>query len=182
MTDIYQQAAAQLRAGGIVAYPTEAVFGLGCDPLNEAAITQLLSLKQRPKHKGLILIAGALSQFGNYIDLESLPNYPAVQNSWPGPNTWLLPCLSSVPDWLTGDHDTLALRLTACKPVIALCEAFGGAIVSTSANLSGQPPALTADEVNQTLSDRIAYTVEGNTDGLTQVTPIRDARSGRQIR
>ena len=92
-------AADLLRRGGVIAYPTEAVWGLGCDPFDEAAVLRLLALKQRAVEKGLILIAAAASQFDGLLDWNALPEArrAAVHASWPGPHTWIVPATGRVP-------------------------------------------------------------------------------------
>jgi len=173
-----------LRRGGIVAYPTEGVWGLGCDPCDEAAVMRLLALKQRPVEKGLILIAGALAQFDGLLDWQALPNdrAEAMFATWPGPHTWIVPTTGRVPHWITGAHDGVAARVSAHPQVIALCEAFGGPLVSTSANLSGAPPPKSLDAFDARLRGRIDGIVDGHTGGLERPTPIRDARSGAVLR
>lgn len=137
-----------LQAGKVIAYPTEAVYGLGCDPDNEAAVQQILSLKQRPIEKGLIVIASSVEQLSPWINADKLENdFPHVLESWPGPHTWLLPCKPSTPQWLTGEFDTLAVRVSNHPDVKKLCSAFGKGIVSTSANPAGEEPARTEEEV-----------------------------------
>ena len=105
-----QQAARVVRAGGVIAYPTEAVWGLGCDPWDEMAVDRLLALKERPVHKGLILVADTIRQF-DFL-LEDLPEawQDRLASTWPGPNTWLVPHQDRLPQWITGQHDTVALR------------------------------------------------------------------------
>ncbi|HUH90912.1 MAG TPA: Sua5/YciO/YrdC/YwlC family protein [Lysobacter sp.] len=173
-----------LRDGGVIAYPTEAVWGLGCDPFNEAAVLRLLDIKQRPVDKGLILIAGSLAQLDDLLDWEALPpsRRDAVLASWPGPNTWVIPATSRVPPTITGAHDSVAVRISAHPQVVALCGAFGGPLVSTSANLAGQPPAFHRDALDPALLARIDAIVEGETGGLATPTAIRDARSGETLR
>jgi L-threonylcarbamoyladenylate synthase len=178
------QAAAALRSGGVIAYPTEAVWGLGCDPFDQAAVRRLLRIKQREESKGLILIAADLSQIAALIDTDALPSerLHEVLATWPGPHTWLLPCTPAVPEWLRGIHTTLALRVTAHPAVVALCEAFGGPIVSTSANPAGHEPARDVDALDPTLLDQIDGVLEGSTGDLASPTPIRDAASGVVLR
>ncbi|HEX7028734.1 MAG TPA: Sua5/YciO/YrdC/YwlC family protein [Gammaproteobacteria bacterium] len=172
-----------LHRGGIIAYPTEAVYGLGCDPDNEVAVLRLLEIKQRPLEKGLILIAADPAQLEPYIVPSVFAQYPDVLASWPGPNTWLLPCKADTPLWLKGIHDTLAVRITAHPLCADLCRAFGKPLVSTSANPNGFEPARTAAEVRSMFSDnQLDLVVEGETGGLATVSSIRDARTGRQIR
>ena len=129
-------AAAVLRAGGIVVHPTEAVWGLACDPASEAATLRLLALKQRSVDKGLILVAASPAQLDRHVDWNALPpaRRDAMLASWPGPNTWIVPASAAVPAWIRGAHASVAVRVTAHAPAAALCTAFGGAIVSTSAN------------------------------------------------
>ena len=134
VADTLDAAVAALRDGGVIAYPTEGVWGLGCDPDNDAAVAQLLRLKQRDPAKGLILIAASIEQFAPW--LEGLPpelHAPLVA-SWPGPNTWLVPDNGRTHALVRGAHECVALRVSDHQGVIALCQAFGGPIVSTSAN------------------------------------------------
>ena len=177
-----RQAAAWLREGGVIAYPTEAVYGLGCDPDNPEAIQRLLRIKQREPSKGLILIAADFSQLAPYLDELDEAKQQQVFASWPGPFTWLWPAKASVSKWLRGEHDTLAVRVTAHPVASQLCRAFGKALVSTSANRSGMPPVTTAGEVTETLADNIDFIVGGEVGAEQTPTQIRDARSGKVIR
>ncbi|RMH88995.1 tRNA threonylcarbamoyladenosine biosynthesis protein RimN [Lysobacter pythonis] len=174
----------RLKAGAILAYPTEGVWGLGCDPSNEAAVRRLLAIKHRDIGKGLILIAADETQLTPFIDMARLPPAPraAARQSWPGPNTWIVPATANAPGWITGAHDGIAVRVSAHPGVIALCTAFGGALVSTSANLSGQPAARRRGELDPTLLARIDGVCEGETDGRDAPSLIRDARSGAIVR
>ncbi len=178
----YAQAVACLRTGGVIAYPTEAVYGLGCDPANESAVLKILKLKQRSVDKGLILIASDSDQLHAYIEPRQLAENAKVLASWPGPHTWLLPCKTNTPFWLRGTHDTLAVRVTAHPVASGLCRAFGGAIVSTSANPAGTEPARHRETVATYFSGGIDMIVDGTVDTTAQVSTIRDARSGKQLR
>lgn len=177
-------AADLLRHGGVVAYPTEGVWGLGCDPFQTAALQRLLALKQRPAAKGLILIASTLEQLAPLIDLDALPapRREAVLATWPGPATWTVPCTPAAPRDLRGDHDTLAVRVTAHPVASALCREFGGPLVSTSANLSGEPAVRRREDLDPRVIAACDGVVYGETGGLLQPTPIRDARSGDTLR
>ena len=177
-------AAALLQHGGVVAYPTEAVWGLGCDPFHEPAVLRLLALKQRPVDKGLILVAGALDQFDGLLDWEALPadRGEAVFASWPGPHTWIVPATGRVPHWITGAHDGVAVRVSAHPTVVALCMAFGGPLVSTSANPAGAVPPRSLDAFDPGLLATVDGVVAGSTGGLERPTAIRDARSGAALR
>lgn len=171
-----------LAAGGVIAYPTEAVWGLGCEPLNAHACERVLDLKHRPAHKGFILIASDFQQVAPFV--RSLPRAklkPALA-TWPGAATWLLPADSWVPEIVTGGTGKLAVRVTAHPVAAALCEAYGGPIVSTSANISGRRPARTALAVLRAFGKELDYVLPGPTGGATRPTPIRDLETGDLVR
>ncbi|MBN8738633.1 MAG: Sua5/YciO/YrdC/YwlC family protein [Xanthomonadaceae bacterium] len=173
-----------LRRGGVVAYPTEAVYGLGCDPHDEAALRRLFALKRRPPQQGVLLIAADVEQIRRYVAWDLLPE-PALQRvlaSWPGPNTWILPRSPEVPPWISGGHAGIALRVTAHAPAAALCRAFGGALVSTSANRHGEPPTRSAAEIRTVFGDELDALVDAPVGGLERPTAIRDAISGEFVR
>jgi L-threonylcarbamoyladenylate synthase len=170
-----------LREGGIVAYPTEAVWGLGCDPGNAAAVQRLLELKHRPADKGLILIAhdfGALRPYLIPLDHSLLRK---VKRSWPGPVTWLLPAAARTSALLRGKSPALAVRVTAHPLAAALCRAFGGAIVSTSANPATRRPARNAQQVRRYFGHSV-FVLSGETGGRARPTEIRDGATGAIIR
>ncbi|RWR01845.1 tRNA(ANN) t(6)A37 threonylcarbamoyladenosine modification protein [[Pantoea] beijingensis] len=173
----------QLRKQSVIAYPTEAVFGLGCDPDSETAVLQLLALKQRPVEKGLILIASDYQQLEPYIsDRElSVAQRERMFASWPGPVTWVVPATSQTPRWLTGRFDSLAVRVSNHPDVQQLCRAFGKPVVSTSANLSGLEPCRSSEEVRQQFGADFPV-LEGKTGGRLNPSEIRDVISGEQIR
>ena len=176
-----RRAARVLEAGGVIAYPTEAVYGLGCDPLNADAVGRLLEIKQRPVEKGLILIASHFSQLSRFVQPPAPDVQQRLDETWPGPVTWLLPAEPTTPRWLRGDHRTLAVRVTAHPLASAICATFGGAIVSTSANAAGRPPARSALQA-RIRCPGVDLVVAGKTGPLAQPTQIRDALSGRVLR
>src|SRR5690606_10268160 len=143
-----QRVARIVREGGVIAYPTEAVWGLGCDPWNEDAVYRLLALKERPVEKGLILVSDNIRQF-DFI-LEGLPEVwvDKLASTWPGPNTWLVPHQDLLPEWITGRHESVALRVSDHPLVRDLC-ALTGPLVSTSANPSARPAACSRLRVQQ---------------------------------
>ncbi len=167
----------------VIAYPTEAVFGVGCDPDSETAVNRLLELKQRPVEKGLILIAASYEQLKPYIDDSSLTDAQreAVFSCWPGPVTFVFPAKAQTPRWLTGRFDSLAVRVTNHPQVIALCQAFGKPLVSTSANLTGEPPCRTTAEVLGQFGDAFPV-LAGETGGRVNPSEIRDALTGERFR
>lgn len=127
-----------LKRGGLIAYATESCFGLGCDPRNEKAIQKLLKLKQRDAAKGLILIGNNARQLAPFIAPLTPPLRHKMRHAWPGAHTWLVPASSQCPTALTGGRDTIAVRIPALYPTRQLCELAGMALISTSANISGQ--------------------------------------------
>ena len=179
-----QTALPTLRAGGVIAYPTEAVWGLGCDPANEAAVMKLLALKQRPVEKGMILIAASAAQLNDWVRLDALADdrRQTVLESWPGANTWVVPAGPLAPRWITGEHTGIAVRVSAHPLVQALCKAWGGPLVSTSANLAGQPPARSRDQLDPALLAHLDGLLDGATGGLAQPTRIRIAATGQILR
>lgn len=171
-----------LRDGGLIAYPTEAVYGLGCDPENESAVRDLLELKGRPAEAGLILIADSFERFERFIKPLSDMHRDRAMAEWPGPVTWLCPRSEAVPDWLAGNHKTIALRMTAHPECRALCAAFGGAIVSTSANPRESEPATSAAEVDAYFGTAICGTVKGALGSQSRPSEIRDLATGKVVR
>ncbi|MFA1285954.1 L-threonylcarbamoyladenylate synthase type 1 TsaC [Citrobacter telavivensis] len=183
LTDPVADAIEVLNKENVIAYPTEAVFGVGCDPDSEVAVNRLLALKQRPVDKGLILIAASFEQFKPYVDDSMLTNAQrdAVFARWPGPVTFVFPALPTTPRWLTGRFDSLAVRVTDHPLVVALCQAYGKPLVSTSANLSGLPPCRTVEEVHAQFGTDFPV-VPGETGGRLNPSEIRDALTGELFR
>jgi len=172
-----------LKQQQVIAYPTEAVFGVGCSPDSELAVMRLLALKQRPVEKGLILIADSFEQLIPYIDDSALTDEQrqTVFAHWPGPVTFVFPARPDTPKWLTGRFNSLAVRVTNHPLVKELCQAYGKPLVSTSANLTGLPPCRTADEVYQQFGKDFPV-LEGETGGRTNPSEIRDALTGELFR
>lgn len=175
-------AARQLREGKLLAYPTEAVWGLGCDPLNRQAVADLLALKGRTATKGLILIAADFGQIEAFLDISSAEMRNRLLASWPGPVTWIVPAAPKTPAWLRGKRGTLAVRVTAHPLASALCRAFGGAIVSTSANTSGARPARTLVQTRRYFTRTPLNFLPGAIGGMDRPTAIYDASSGLRLR
>jgi L-threonylcarbamoyladenylate synthase len=176
------EAVAALRQGGVIAYPTEAVYGLGCDPADADAVARLFALKRRPPTQGVLLIAADFAQVEKFIGAAPADAVARARASWPGPQTWVLPRSTWTPPWLAGSHAGIALRVTAHPLAAWLCRAFGSAIVSTSANRHGEPAARTAGGVRSAFADELAYILDGPTGGLDRPTPIRNAIDGEIIR
>lgn len=188
LTTSVLDAAQTLKQGNVLAYPTEAVWGLGCDPFNQQAFERILTLKQRPIEKGVILLAGHLDQVRHL--LEGLPAalQQQVIESWTDraaderATTWLLPVNNTyIPKWITGQHQQVAVRVTTHSLCVALCHAFDGFIVSTSANPAGLAPARSLQEAHHYFSSSVNY-LNGDLGLSQQPSRILDALSGQIIR
>lgn len=176
-----EQVARRVREGGVIACPTEAVWGLGCDPWNEQAVMRLLRLKQRPMAKGLILVAGDIAQFAFLIDDLPADWQTQLAGSWPGPNTWLVPHRNRLPEWITGAHASVALRVTDHPLLSRLC-ALTGPLVSTSANPSGRAAARSRLRVEQYFPGQLDAVLNGALGGRSNPSTIRDLATGAVLR
>jgi L-threonylcarbamoyladenylate synthase len=182
MNPVYRhQTVRHLYHGGIIAYPTEAVYGLGCDPWNPDAVARLLAMKRRSWHKGVILIASRFEQLTPFILPLDENLRRDIFATWPGAMTWLLPVRPEVPAWLCGKHDTLAARVTAHPTAAQLCDAWGGALVSTSANPEGCVPARNARRVRAYFGAKLSI-INAPLGGLSRPSEIRHGHTGKIIR
>lgn len=177
-----RNAARILRHQGVIAYPTEAVFGLGCLPAHVSAIYRLLELKHRPADMGLILIASDFSQLQPFLKPLQPEIVQRISSSWPGPTTWVLPALSKTSSLLTGKHHSLAVRVSAHPLVRALCQQSRSAIISTSANISGQSMSYSVLDVRLQFSNQLDYILNGSLGKSSKPSEIRDAITGETIR
>lgn len=177
----YRRIAAHLRRGGLIAYPTESCYGLGCDPDNRIAVQRLLKLKQRAQHKGLILIAASYRQVARYLHPVTPAQQQQLKIAGARAVTYLMPALHSAPRWLRGDHDTLAIRLTAHQQAAQLCRGVGSALVSTSANRSGQRPAKTYAQCRR-LFGRKVWVLPGRVGKYKKPSTIATWAGGKIIR
>lgn len=174
-------AARVVRAGGVVAYATEGVFGLGCDPWNEAAVRRLLALKGRDRGRGLILIAAGAAQIEALVHWPEAGARARILASWPGPVTWVLSAAEGAPAALTRADGSLAVRVPGHAQARALCRR-AGPLVSTSANPSARPAARGALAVRRYFGAALDYLLPGATGGLSGPSAIRDGRSGALLR
>lgn len=171
-----------LRRGEVVAYPTEGVFGLGCSAFDAGAVAKLLLLKRRAASKGLILLFAEVTEVRGLLAALPHDRRRAVLASWPGPVTWLLPAPAWIPPALRGRSDRVAVRVTAHPLARALCAGFGGALTSTSANLSGAMPLAGAASVRRLFGARLGAVVPGAVPRHGAPTAIIDALSGTVLR
>ncbi|MBN3562023.1 Sua5/YciO/YrdC/YwlC family protein [Aliamphritea spongicola] len=178
-----RQAARAMHHGGVIAYPTEAVWGLGCDPYNLTAVQHLLAMKRRPMHKGLILVASDTEQIAPLLANLTEEQRQKVLATWPGPVTWVLPDPDDIiPSWIKGKHSSVAVRVSAHLGVKALCEAFDSFVVSTSANYASQEPARDKLKVNINFRCDLAYVLPGELGSMAQPTQIRSLETDALLR
>lgn len=170
-----------LKLGGIIAYPTESCYGLGCDPRNRRAVIRLLRLKGRPQYKGLILIGATFSQLQLYAASLDMGEWQKISSSWPGPVTWLLPASRLTPSWLRGSHHSIAVRVTAHPLAAGLCRAVSMALVSTSANRSGLKSVRTYSDCVKTFGDKVLV-VPGMSGKRRRPSTIMDLKTDAVIR
>jgi L-threonylcarbamoyladenylate synthase len=175
-----QQAVISLKAGGVIAYPTEGVWGLGCIWTDETAIKEILRLKQRPLEKGMIILCSQLADIEAYLLPLSVEHIEKIEQDSPHPVTWILPCKSSVPASVRGQHSSIAVRFSRHLQVQALC-AKVGPIISTSANPTGLAAAMTALEVRHYFQDQLSYIFPGELSGFSKPSEIRTL-DGRKVR
>ena len=178
-----QRAKRSIASGGIIAYPTESVWGLGCDPWNKHATERLLDLKKRSRYRGLILVASCWNQFQPLIDRLSPQQLNKLKAVWPGPTTWLLPDPDNwIPVWIKGKYPTVALRLSSNQTIINLCSEHRGLLISTSANISGKNPALSILQVRKSFGQSLDYIIPGKLGSQKQVSQICDLTNNTIIR
>jgi L-threonylcarbamoyladenylate synthase len=181
MTKRADQAVEIIKSGGVILYPTEGVYGLGCDPFNEKAVLRVLKMKQRDISQGLILIAANWDQVKDLIDmdLESF-SFSTTRNNLP--TTWLLPATKKVPAWILGRFKSVAIRVTQHPGSKEICKKFGSPIVSTSANISKKSPPKHIEDIDEKIVSGVDYVVGGETGNLGKPTKICDIKTGKIIR
>jgi len=173
--------AAHIKHGGLIAYPTEYCYGLGCDPANRTAVQRLLKLKQRPQHKGLILIASSYRQVARYLQPLTPAQQHQLHEAGAQAITYLMPAHHSAPRWLRGAHDTLAVRITAHRQAAQLCRGVNSALVSTSANRSGAKPARTYAQCQRLFGSKV-WVLPGRVGKCKKPSTIRSWADGQIIR
>ena len=175
-----KQAAQAIKQGKVIAYPTEAVYGLGADPTQDKAVTKIYQLKKREPAKGLIIVAANWDMVKHFT--APIPNYDSIFASWPGAVTWVFPASKSAPSLVQNPNNTIAIRVSAHPIVQALCTELNAPIVSTSANIQAQAPAKTAAEVTKIFGSDIAVVIDAPLGGNSSVSTIRNALDGTVLR
>jgi L-threonylcarbamoyladenylate synthase len=172
---------AHLRRGGLIAYPTESCYGLGCDPRNLRALQRILRLKGRDASKGMVLIADCFKRLKSFVRPLSAVAQARVNRSWPGPVTWVVPASAACPALLTGGRATIAVRVTAHAEAARLCRSLGMALVSTSANKSGKKTAQTAAECRRIFGARVRV-IDGRIGQRRRPSTLIDLATGTILR
>lgn len=170
--DFSKRAAAVIRRGGIIAFPTETYYGLGADPYNIDGLNRLFELKRRSLSKAILVIIDNLSQLNQLIS-----DFPEIYRSlikkhWPGPLTLIFPALSSLSELLTGGTGTIGIRMSSSEAAKKICKSAGMPITATSANISGQPPATCVDEILRYFGDKIDLIIDGGVATTPQCSTI----------
>ena len=170
-----------LKSGGIIAYPTEAVYGLGCDPYNQDSVKKITQIKKRESNKSYILVASELNQLTNLININNLSE--EVLDSWPGHSTWLIKPKKNIPSWLIDNENGLiAIRISSHPEIVELCQFFKNPIISTSANISGNKVLKNHQDVERILGSYLDYLVLGNIGEYPEPSMIKDMKTGKVIR
>ena len=177
-----QSAVTAIQSGGLLVYPTEGVYGLGCDYRNQSSVMQLLELKKRPVAQGLVLVASHIEQILPLIQPLDRLHLARALKTWPGHQTWVFPASPLTPKWVTGNHNSVAIRVTAHPTVKTLCDHLGHALISTSANFSGQTTPKKCQEILELWGDQVDYYLDLPLGGKEQPSTIKLASNGSQLR
>ncbi len=177
-----ESAVATVQSGGLLVYPTEGVFGLGCDYRNQSAVLKVLQLKQRSVNQGLVLIASHIEHILPLIKPADQSHLARALKTWPGHTTWVFPQSDLTPRWITGSFNSVAVRVSKHPSVKQLCDQLGHALVSTSANLSGQPPLSSCQDLSNTWGKQVEYYLDLPLGGLNQPSTLKVAATGQQLR
>ena len=170
-----------IKTQGVIAYPTEGVWGLGCDPFSQRAVDKLLNIKKRSVDQGLLLVATHIGQFDPFLEGLERKYYEELDRAWPGPTSYLVPDNGFAPRWVVGAHQTLGLRISDHPVIKALCS-LTGPLVSTSANITGSPPMKSAEEIKELFSEEIDYVLFGELGKLGRPTKIKNIVTGEILR
>jgi len=176
-----KEAAAYIEAGGVIACPAEAVWGLSCDPWNLSAVAFLCKMKQRPLSKGVIVASGDIAHFAPLLDALDDDGRSRVLSSWPGPVTWLVPNRGYFPSWVTGESNEVAIRVTSAPALSCLCRELDSPVVTTSANWAGAQPAKHLFQVRRYFGSEIAV-VPGDVDLAGKPSAIKRIKTGEVLR
>lgn len=173
-----------LESGNIIIYPTETVYGIGCNPYNDKALKIILDLKQRSLYKGLILVANKYETFFDFIDRDKINKNEETKmlKSWPGPFSWIVPAKKNISPLITGCKETVAIRVSPHPFIQNICKLIKKPLISTSANLSGYPACETIEEVQSQFKQKNIIIVNENNLKMANASTIIDLKTGKIIR
>ncbi|HET9218748.1 MAG TPA: L-threonylcarbamoyladenylate synthase [Terriglobia bacterium] len=174
-----------LRAGGVIAFPTDTAYGLGADPFQAEAVQRIFQIKGRPETKPILLLVNSIAMAESVADLSGRA-LELAKRFWPGPLTMVVPARSTVPDLVTAGTGTIGIRWPDATFARRLIDAFERPVTATSANRTGMPSAITVAEIREQFQDSIDVIVDGGTlptrGGSTLLdlteTPARLLREG----
>ena len=170
-----------LKSGEVIGYPTEAVYGIGCDPWNQSSVEKIAKIKGRENSKTFLMVASSIDQLTDLIDISTLSRQ--VTSSWPGHTTWLIKAKENVPYWLQDEQtNKVGIRISNHPLVRELCNKFGKPIISTSANISGKEEIKNQQEFMKIFSSDINYLVDGDLGDYDKASMIIDMQTNKKIR
>ena len=170
-----------LKSGEVIGYPTEAVYGIGCDPWNQSSVEKIAKIKGRKKRQTFLMVASSIDQLTDLIDISRLSSQ--VKSSWPGHTTWLIKAKENVPYWLQDEQtNKVGVRISNHPLVRELCSEYGKPIISTSANISGKEEIKNQQEFIRTFSSDINYLVDGDLGDYDKASMIIDMETNKKIR
>ncbi len=178
----YEDISNAIVKGKIVAYPTESVFGIGCDPENEKSINKIIEIKNRSKQKGLIIIADEVKKLSKFIHKDYLDLFIKKSDIESKPTTWIVPSSKHVLNLVKGEDSSVALRITQHPIASRICKYSNKAIISTSANISSKTPAKNSNEILMQFGEEIDIIVDGRVGDSIKPTQIVDLITNKVIR
>ncbi len=177
-----EQGVNAIKSGGIIAYPTESVYGLGCNPFYQEAVMKILQLKGRLQEKGLIVIASHVQQILPLIKPIAPNDLARALKTWPGHQTWIFPKSPLVPPWISGAFDTIAVRVSAHPIVKQLCDSLNMPLVSTSANHANQEALCSIKDIKMQFGDKIDAFINAPLGKHSKPSKITVAHTLKQLR
>ncbi|MBI4531340.1 MAG: threonylcarbamoyl-AMP synthase [Candidatus Latescibacteria bacterium] len=167
-----------LQAGGVLVYPTETVYGLGGDPFHKDVVERIRAIKEREENKGFLLLIPTMSVLEGLVGEIPEVGQQLMERFWPGPLTFVLKGRSGLPSWLIGEDGTVALRVSSDPVVQAIVAMWGRPLISTSANRSGYPPALSVERLDPAIAGAVDLVIDGGCRSCPHPSTIVDVSSG----
>ena len=178
--DSIQKAAATVRDGGLIVYPTDTIYGLGCNPFDESAVARLAKVKQRTKENLPVLVSSLekAKLLGSFKDTLESP----MRRFWPGPLTIVVPCKASLPFQVIGHDRMIGLRIPGREDTLDLISRSGGYLVGTSANISGTPSLENAEDALPVFDGKVDVILDGGSvSARVESTVVRQTDHGIQL-